>query len=196
MNDVWNQVNQAVNRQLDLTIHQGEKALNELIEENADASEIAGAFRAFIAGVKGLAPAIDPGPNDHIVRRYKLVYNYSSVELEVGGTLEEAEAVITAEYTALKRMSDGPSAPQPSGDGWELQEAPDWYNGGPYEGPPVDWRDPPPPSYQEMKPSYGGGGKRPLSDKERAFARKLGMQDAFNPNIDPSAVRRWIQAHK
>ena len=196
MNDVWNQVNQVVNRQLDLTIQQGEKALSELIEENADASEIAGAFRAFIAGVKGLAPAIDPGPNDHIVRRYKLVYNYSSVELEVGGTLEEAEAVISAEYSALKRMSDGPEPLQPSWDGWEPQEAPpEWDNGGaPYEGPTANWRSPP--SYQGGRPSYGGSGKRPLSDKERAFARKLGMQDAFNPNIDPSAVRRWIQAHK
>lgn len=190
MNDVRNQVNQVVNRQLDLTIQQGEKALNELIEENADAAEIAGAFRAFISGVKGLAPAIDPGPNDYIVRRYKLVYNYSSVELEVPGTLEEAEAVITSEYAALKRMSDGTVAPQTSVDGWEFQEAPtDWGNGGPYERGPS-------PSYQERRPSYGGGGKRPLSDKERAFAKRLGMTNAFDPYIDPSDVRRWIQSHK
>lgn len=185
-------------KQLDLMIHQAEKTLKELIEESAEVAELAGAFRAFIAGVKSLDPdkLVGSAGQTFPVRRYKLVYNYSSVEIEVGGTLAEAEAVISAEYGALRRMSDGPSAHKTSDDGWELQEAPMWDNGGPYEGTPCDWREPPPPSYQDRRPSYGGGAKRPLSDKERAFAKRLGMPDAFNPNIDPSAVRRWIQTHK
>lgn len=183
--------------QLDLMIHQAERTLDNLIEESAEAAELAGAFRAFIAGVKNLEPDKCIGAAGQMcpVRRYKLVYNYSSVELEVTGTLEEAEAVITAEYSALKRMSDGTIELQGpplvwgesytrSDTGWDYQDA------------PPEWGDPPLPSYQERRPSYGGGGKRPLTDKERAFARKLGMQDAFNPNIDPSAVRRWIQTHK
>ena len=178
--------------QMDLMIHQAEKILDDLIEEGAEAAELAGAFRAFIAGVKNIKPDTNVGATGKVcpVRRYKLVYNYSSVEIEVGGTLAEAEAVISAEYAALMRMSDGPATYQASGDGWELQEAPpQWDNGGPYEGAP-------PPAYQARRPSYGGGGKRPLSDKERAFAKRLGMTNAFDPGIDPSAVRRWIQQYK
>ena len=173
-------------KQLDLIVHQAEKILDDLIGESAEAAEIAGAFRAFIAGVKGIKTDTNVGSTGQTcpVRRYKLSYNYSSVEIEVGGTLAEAEAVISAEYAALKRMSDGPSAQQTSDDGWEFQEV------------PPEWGDPPPPAYQERRPSYGGGGTRPLSDKERAFAKRLGMANACDPGIDPSAVRRWIQQDK
>jgi hypothetical protein len=173
-------------KQLDLMVQQAEKILDDLIDESAEAAEIAGAFRAFIAGVKNIKPDTNVGSTGQTfpVRRYKLVYNYSSVEIEVGGTLEEAEAVISAEYSALKRMSDGPATYQAPDDGWEFQEA------------PLEWVEQPHPAYQERRPSYGGGGKRPLTNNERGFAKRLGMANAFDPNIDPSAVRRWIQQHK
>jgi hypothetical protein len=175
-------------KQLDLMVHQAEKILDDLIDESADAAEIAGAFRAFIAGVKNIKPDTNVGATGQTcpVRRYKLVYNYSAVEIEVSGTLAEAEAVISAEYAALKRMSDGPAALQAPDDGWGMQEPPlDGYVDDGYVGQRSPSRHP---------QSYGQ--KKPLTDGERRYATSLGMKGAWDPDVDPSQVRSWIGSHK